>query len=244
MEIIKLLTNIRINMLRHSNISHIIFQIRELILIPTRSLSNMPRHIMTPINIMFRQLITITSKEIKHRQLVANIKNKIKSKFFISKILYVFLLLNLAFLSSCARDKYDNETLYNSVGFDPGSSPNMGAGQQKIAPDYFYRQAQGAMGGAYQGQGGAMPNAGYQQQYQQAPQQYQQMPQQYYPPNYSSAPYQVYPNAGSRFYSNPYAIPASPYYPQYDVDQYYVPPTYSYGMEQSGAPSNRATNPR
>ena len=27
-------------------------------------------------------------------------------------------------------------------------------------------------------------------------------------------------------------------YQQYDVDQYYVPPTYSYGMEQSGINRN------
>lgn len=137
--------------------------------------------------------------------------------------------------SSCASDKYDNDNLYSSVGFDQGSMPMQG--QQKIAPDYFYRQAQGAMGG------GAYPQPQYQ-----PPQQFQGQPpypQQYYPQTYGSvAPYQVYPNAGSRFYSNPYAIPPSPYYPQYDVDQYYVPPTYSYGMEQSGAPSNRATNPR
>lgn len=227
MEIIKLLTNIKINMLRNSNINHIIFLIREPIIILTRFLRNMPRHIMIPINIMFRQLITIILSEIKTLQPAINIKNK-------SKILYLFLFLNALFLSSCSRDKYDNETLYNSVGFDQGSLPNGGAGQQKIAPDYFYRQAQGAMGGGYQGQGGGYP-----------PQYQQQMPQQqYYPPNYASPPYQVYPNAGSRFYSNPYAIPPSPYYPQYDVDQYYVPPTYSYGMEQSGAPANRSNNTR
>ena len=159
-------------------------------------------------------------KEIKTLQPAINIKNK-------SKILYLFLLLNIVFLSSCSRDKYDNETLYNSVGFDRGSMPNAGSGQQKIAPDYFYRQAQGGMGGGY------------------PPQYQQQMPQQqYYPPNYASPPYQVYPNAGSRFYSNPYAIPPSPYYPQYDVDQYYVPPTYSYGMEQSGTPTNRSNSIR
>ena len=187
----------------------------------------MLRHIMIPINIMFRQQITIILKEIKTPQLAINIKNK-------SKILYLFLLLNIVFLSSCSRDKYDNETLYSSVGFDKGTLPNGGLGQQKIAPDYFYRQAQGGMGGGYQGQGGGYP-----------PQYQQQMPQQqYYPPNYASPPYQVYPNAGSRFYSNPYAIPPSPYYPQYDVDQYYVPPTYSYGMEQSGAPANRSNNTR
>ena len=226
MKIIKLLTNIKINMLRLSNISHIIFLIREPILILTRFLSNTPHHIMIPIKIMFRQPITIILKEIKALQPAINIKTK-------SKILYLFLFLNIVFLSSCSRDKYDNETLYNSVGFDQGSMPNSGAGQQKIAPDYFYRQAQGGMGG------GAMPNPGYQPQYQ------QQMPQQqYYPPNYASPPYQVYPNAGSRFYSNPYAIPPSPYYPQYDVDQYYVPPTYSYGMEQSGSPSNRSNSTR
>ena len=226
MKIIKLLTNIKINMLRLSNINHIIFLIREPILILTRFLRNMPRHIMIPINIMFRQPITIILKEIKALQPAINIKTK-------SKILYLFLFLNIVFLSSCSRDKYDNETLYNSVGFDQGSMPNQGSGQQKIAPDYFYRQAQGGMGG------GAMPNPGYQPQYQ------QQIPQQqYYPPNYASPPYQVYPNAGSRFYSNPYAIPPSPYYPQYDVDQYYVPPTYSYGMEQSGSPSNRSNSTR
>ena len=165
MKIIKLLTNIKINMLRDSNINHIIFLIREPILILTRFLNNTPRHIMIPINIMFRQLITIILKEIKAHQLAINIKNK-------SKILYLFLFLNIVFLSSCSRDKYDNETLYNSVGFDQGSMPNQGSGQQKIAPDYFYRQAQGGMGGGYQGQGGgAMPNPGYQPQYQ------QQMPQ-------------------------------------------------------------------
>jgi hypothetical protein len=232
MEIIKLLTNIKINMLRDSNINHITFLIRELILILTRFLRNMHRHIMILTNIMFHQSSTIILKEIKTLQPAINIKNK-------TKILYLFLFFNIVFLSSCSRDKYDNETLYNSVGFDQGSMPNQGSGQQKIAPDYFYRQAQGGMGGGYQGQGGGvMPNPGYPPQYQ------QQMPQQYYPPNYSSPPYQVYPNAGSRFYSNPYAIPPSPYYPQYDVDQYYVPPTYSYGMEQSGAPANRSNNTR
>jgi hypothetical protein len=180
------------------------------------------------INIMFRQPIIIMLKEFKILQLIINIKNRI--------ILVIFLFLNLINLSSCTHDKYDNETLYNSVGFDQGSLPM--TGQQKIAPDYFYRQAQGAMGAPMQQQ--------YQQQpqYQQPPQ-YQPQPPQYYPQTYGTvAPYQVYPNAGSRFYSNPYAIPPSPYYPQYDVDQYYVPPTYSYGMEQSGAPSNRSNNSR
>jgi len=174
------------------------------------------------------------SKEHKILQQVTNTK--------IINFLFLFCLITL---SSCSSDKYDNDNLYNSVGFDQGSLPM--AGQQKIAPDYFYRQAQGAMGAGAYPQGGQAPSYP-QQQFQPQPQyppQYQPQPQQYYPQTYGTvAPYQVYPNAGSRFYSNPYAIPPSPYYPQYDVDQYYVPPTYSYGMEQSGAPSNRATNPR
>lgn len=163
-----------------------------------------------------------------------------------TKIIKFLIIFVLAILQSCASDKYDNDSLYSSVGFDQGSMPMQG--QQKIAPDYFYRQAQGTIGGGAYPQGGppAYPQQQFQpQQYQGQPQYQPPQPQQYYPQTYGSvAPYQVYPNAGSRFYSNPYAIPPSPYYPQYDVDQYYVPPTYSYGMEQSGAPSNRATNPR
>jgi len=191
----------------------------------------MPRHIMIPINIMFHQLITTTLKVIKIlSKILQQITDiKVKIKFFIVKFFYFWAFLNLIILASCSTDKYDNESLYNSVGFDQGSLPI--AGQQKVAPDYFYRQAQGAMGGA------PYP----QQQFQTT-----QYPQpQYYPQTYgSNMPYQVYPNPGSRFYSNPYAIPPSPYYQQYDGDQYYVPPTYSYGMEQSGTNSNRFINPR
>ena len=240
MEIIKHLINIKINMLRYSNIN-LINQIRELIATHMLFHSNMLRHFMTQINIMFRQPTTITPRQFKILQRVVNIKNRF--------ILFLFLLLNFASLSNCASDKYDNDNLYSSVGFDQGSMPMQG--QQKVTPDYFYRQAQGAMGGGAYPQGGGAP-AYPQQQYQQPqqppqyPPQYQPQPQQqYYPQTYGTvSPYQVYPNAGSRFYSNPYAIPPSPYYPQYDVDQYYVPPTYSYGMEQSGAPSNRPNNSR
>ena len=143
--------------------------------------------------------------------------------------LLLFMLLGVL-VSACSHDKYDNETLYNSVGFEPGSAPALDP-RAKYSSDYYYRQAQiggSQMNGSaqmYQGQMPAQPPmVQYQPPYQ----------AQYYPPSYSSPPYQVYPNAGSRFYSNPYAIPPSPYYQQYDADQYYVPPTYSYGMEQSG----------
>jgi hypothetical protein len=154
---------------------------------------------------------------------------------FTSKFIILFISTLIIFLNnSCSRDKYDNEELYNSVGFDPGTSPSNGINGGNVPPDYFYRQAQMGMN---------------QPSYPQTPPNYPQpqpMPYsapyqaQYYPPSYASPPYQVYPNAGSRFYSNPYAIPPSPYYQQYDADQYYVPPTYSYGMEQSG--NNRKSN--
>jgi len=149
---------------------------------------------------------------------------------FTKEIFYLFLFLGVLLNSfSCSRDKYDNEELYNSVGFDPGTSPYQNQMGNNVPKDYYYRQAQSGMG-----QPSYPPN---QPQYPQAPMNYQpQYPNQYYPPSYSSPPYQVYPNAGSRFYSNPYAIPPSPYYQQFDADQYYVPPTYSYGMEQSGSP--------
>ncbi len=150
-------------------------------------------------------------------------------KKFTKKIIVLLIFATLQYsLNSCSRDKYDNEELYNSVGFDPGTSPNNMAGGN-VPPDYFYRQAKMGMNQA--------PYGSPPQNFQQPPPNYPApYPAQYYPPSYSSPPYQVYPNAGSRFYSNPYAIPPSPYYPQYDADQYYVPPTYSYGMEQSGSP--------
>lgn len=156
---------------------------------------------------------------------------KIREKFNINwRIIILFLWLGFS-IASCSHDKYDNETLYNSVGFEPGSAPAFDP-RAKYSADYYYRQAQ--LGGGQMG-GSPMINQAGMYQGQMPAQQYQPpYPAQYYPPSYASAPYQVYPNAGSRFYSNPYAIPPSPYYQQYDADQYYVPPTYSYGMEQSG----------
>ncbi|MES2961773.1 MAG: hypothetical protein V4694_05255 [Pseudomonadota bacterium] len=82
-----------------------------------------------------------------------------------------------------------------------------------------------------------------QQQYYRPQQQYQ--PPQYAPPQYQQpSPYyyqqqptyyqpyqQVTP--GSRFYSNPYAIPPSTQSQYYDSDQYYVPPTSSNNIERA-----------
>lgn len=92
---------------------------------------------------------------------------------------------------------------------------NVDAVKNGPAP-YYYPQAP-----QYSNQG-YVAQPPYQQQYQQA-----------YPPQ--QIPYQQYQvpyqQPGSRFYSNPYAIPPAQYYQNYDSDQYYVPPTYSNAVE-------------
>lgn len=67
----------------------------------------------------------------------------------------------------------------------------------------------------------------------------QAAPYQNQQPYYQQQPYvqqyqQPYVNPGSRFYSNPYAIPPSNYSPySYDSDHYYqAPNSYGYGVEQ------------
>ncbi len=137
------------------------------------------------------------------------------------KIIFVILLTILNLSTSCKGDP----SLYDRAGFDPGSAPPQEPnidGQNRVAPDYYYRQ---------QAPNSYPPQQGNYQ-YQTQPQQYQQ--QGGYPPQNQQqygSPYQVYPSqGGSRYYSNPYAIPPSSNYPQYDADQYYVPPAY-YGAE-------------
>ena len=88
----------------------------------------------------------------------------------------------------------------------------------------------------YGGGGGTVPNYGNQgyvpaqPRYQQQQPYYQQQ-QPYYQQQQYRSPYQQNVVPGSRFYSNPYAIPPSTQYPQYDADQYYVPPTYYQNVE-------------
>ncbi len=134
------------------------------------------------------------------------------SYFLLKTTSLIFLGFFLLSVTGCYSDPY----LYDRAGFEPGTTPsqdqNINGSQNRVAPDYYYRQQQGLSQG---GQPYPPQNYQYQNQYQQ--------------PQYGS-PYQVYPTPGSRYYSNPYAIPASPYYPQYDADQYYVPPAY-YGVE-------------
>ena len=71
------------------------------------------------------------------------------------------------------------------------------------------------------------PNQGYPQ-----AQQYQQ-PQSYYQQQGQQTYYQNAPAAASRYYANPYDIPAygNNYAPRYDADQYYVPPTSYQNIE-------------
>ena len=149
------------------------------------------------------------------------------------------LILNLLaiLLFSCASEPF----LYDKPGFDRGEQPNVTnpSAPVKVAPDYYYRQP------TYPQQ--AMPSP-YQQPvpYQQPQYYYPQQPQYYYPqqPAYYYPPVQAYnpygnAGGGSRFYSNPYAIAPSNQYPNYDADQYYVPPASYNNIEpQQKAPSN------
>ena len=145
-----------------------------------------------------------------------------------------FILLFSIFLitTSCRSDP----SLYDRAGFDPGTvppqEPNL-EGQNRLAPDYYYRQQNQnpQQQGNYPQQQGNYPQGNYPQQQGNYPQgNYPQGNYQYPPAQQYGSPYQVNSAPGSRYYSNPYAIPASPYYPQYDADQYYVPPAY-YGAE-------------
>lgn len=126
------------------------------------------------------------------------------------------------FVASCASDQYEGDDLSNRIGFDSQSVPQAAP---RTAPDYYYRQ---------NNQNAANPYGNYNSQTA-TPYQYQQpYPQQYYvAPPYVAAPYQVHPGGSSRFYSNPYAMQPPQYYPQYDSDQYYVPPIANSGVEPS-----------
>lgn len=138
-----------------------------------------------------------------------NIKNINLQKLLASGLL-------LLVVSSCSKsDPY----LYDRTGFDrdarPVVAPNPNV--KTSSPEYYQQQPPYGSG------------------YQQAPQAYAPIPYQPQYPAYGQPVYpQQYPQqGGSRYYSNPYAIPPSNnYYPQrYDVDQYYVPPTYYNNIE-------------
>lgn len=127
-----------------------------------------------------------------------------------------------ALTTSCYSDPY----VYDGTGYDAGARPVVAPNPNIIqrAPDSYYRQPQ--------------PYYPQQQNY------YQAQPQPYYPQQqnygqqqqYQPAPYNGAP--GSRFYSNPYSVPQPSYYPNYDVDQYYVPPTNYNNVEPEQKQSN------
>ncbi|OFW80280.1 MAG: hypothetical protein A2887_06080 [Alphaproteobacteria bacterium RIFCSPLOWO2_01_FULL_40_26] len=148
-------------------------------------------------------------------------------KIRFAKLSVAFFSVSFFLLSCSAKNQYPH--LYDKTGFDQGGRPqeNNPNTPTRIAPDYYYRQSPQAHIPQ------AMPPQ-YQQPYQQPP--YPQVPYQH---PYSGSPYTT---PGSRFYSNPYAIPPSPYYPQYDADQYYVPPAYQYGIEPQ--PNDATKNSR
>lgn len=159
------------------------------------------------------------------------------------------LVVLLLFVSGCeARYPYvDKERsdsyLYDNVGFEVGKKPQNAANPaiSKVAPDRYYRQP---------------TNPEYMPQNRQLQPQFQQIPQQqpypYYAPQVTY-PYQPQPyyyqqdirrynviqqqDAGSRFYSNPYAIPPTTQAPRFDGDQFYSPPTSQHNQEPILEPS-------
>lgn len=137
------------------------------------------------------------------------------------KLSFVILIALCLALFSCYSYTDPKDYLYDKVGFDPGRVPNSSDPRlRQEAPDYYYRY------------GPTVPVSNY------APQpQYQYAPQQYSP--YPARPYQPYQAPGSRFYSNPYEVPPSPYQRQpYDADQYYVPPSGYYDQQEQRSGDN------
>lgn len=155
---------------------------------------------------------------------VANFRN-----FFALTLVAVCLFLNI----SCAIDDGDTY-LYDKTGFDVGASPQMrdpNAATTRVAPDYYYRQPTYAPPSPYMQPQTYQPQpyaVAPQQSY--APQPYQQAPAAYYAPP-SAIPAAQADVGGSRYYTNPYAIPPSAQAPRYDGDQFYVPPIYRNNIE-------------
>jgi hypothetical protein len=138
-------------------------------------------------------------------------------KHKISQLLFVICAAALCLILNGCKSGNDSY-LYDRTGFDKGTMPrdvkNV-EGPNRVAPDYYYRQAAPA----------PAPAQAYQPQA--------------VPPNYQPYNSQGYP-AASRYYSNPYAMPPSNQYPNYDADQYYVPPAYYNNVEPQSSPRTQA----
>jgi len=147
--------------------------------------------------------------------LLLNLLNSSNKFACCRKLLKLITGLCLLLLAACSsNDPY----LYDRTGFDEGARPVVAPNPKAASatpPEYYYRQQQQTY-----------PSYSAQQPVYAAP----QVPyQQNYPVQ------QQYPQGGgSRYYTNPYAIPPSPnYYQRLDVDQYYIPPnTYYNNTEQ------------
>jgi hypothetical protein len=150
-----------------------------------------------------------------------------------NKLIYIKIIsLIVIFISVSCTPKYARDPyLYDSPGFDSSQlSRNVGSNSNipKSRPDYYNQEVSPSI------QGQRMNN---QPAYGNYPGQNQQRPNYYYQPTpVPRSPNQQYENdprgGGSRFYSNPYAIPAyGSGYPYYDSDQYYQPPTYYNNVE-------------
>ncbi len=162
---------------------------------------------------------------------MAPLARTLNNKFpFVARVGKIFINISrafcFAFVFSCSSDPY----LYDDIGFEKGRQPSGGLSKDsptRSPPDYYNRQQYA-------------PQQYYPAQSQQYVTQAQvpyavpqtMSPQQYYyaQPAYAQPAYPQ-PIPGSRFYSNPYALPPSNYYPYYDADQYYVPPYYQNNIE-------------
>lgn len=154
----------------------------------------------------------------------------------------------LFFATSCASSEIYP---YDQTGFDSGDAlknPNPVTAPTRVAPDYYYRQpayntpqtqtplqSQTQYQPQYQAPQQVPPPYSPQPTYAAPPQAYQQVPQQQQVmPYYPQQPVYYMPqqaDTGSRFYSNPYAIPPAQQASRYDADQFYVPPTYRNNIE-------------
>ena len=116
-------------------------------------------------------------------------------------------LISLLLVFGCNSGGGNDPYMYDRIGRDNvqrNVSPYYGARPINNQPSY------------------PNPSNRYEPQYQQG--QYPQYPQRQYQRPQA-------PQGGSRYYDNPYDEPPLNQRPQYDSDQYYVPPSYSNNLE-------------
>lgn len=168
---------------------------------------------------------------------------------------YLYIIGMVLLLTSCNEPYLYDRTGFTAGGhpIDPPANPEA---LNRIAPDYYYRQStpyypaaaaaprktvastQQRVQPNYQGtnlrrapQRQANQTQGVQgQNYQNNSGGFVEYNSQFIQPSNNRQASRTVP--GSRFYSNPYAIPASSQYMRYDTDQYYAPPLHSQNVEK------------